>query len=297
MVRYSRSHIRFGTFERLHYFQRKDLIAILLDHVIEHYYPHLANQRDRYTRFYAELVQRVADLVAQWMAAGFCHAVLNTDNMSITGESFDYGPYAFIPTYDLRFTAAYFDYFGLYAYGNQPAICHQNLERLQHPLEWVIAPQDLEAGLAGFWDHYRASYRQRMLRKLGFEGLETPETEELLKITLQFLNETETSYHGFFSELADQFSESWREDMGNIFNQISISNQELSTRWDQWKILYFNCLLNTPNEDTKPIADRLRQNNPKTVPIRPLIEEAWQPISEADDWTKFYSLIDRIRAN
>ncbi len=120
MVRFSRSHIRFGTFERLHYFQRKDLITILLDHVIEHYYAHLTHETDRYARFYAELVQRVAELVAQWMVAGFCHGVLNTDNMSITGESFDYGPYAFIPTYDPKFTAAYFDYSGLYSYGNQP---------------------------------------------------------------------------------------------------------------------------------------------------------------------------------
>ncbi|HEY9807525.1 MAG TPA: YdiU family protein, partial [Candidatus Obscuribacterales bacterium] len=84
MVRFNRSHIRFGTFERLHYLQRKDLIQKLLDHVIEYYYPHLQEESDRYARFYAELVQRVAELAAQWMSVGFCHAVLNTDNMSIT---------------------------------------------------------------------------------------------------------------------------------------------------------------------------------------------------------------------
>src|SRR6476646_4868721 len=109
MVRFNLSHIRFGTFERLHYLKRKDLIQKLLDHVIEYYYPHLQGESDRYARFYAELVQRVAELAAQWMSVGFCHAVLNTDNMSITGESFDYGPYAFMDRYDLRFTAAYFD--------------------------------------------------------------------------------------------------------------------------------------------------------------------------------------------
>jgi uncharacterized protein YdiU (UPF0061 family) len=134
MIRFSESHIRFGTFERLHYLGRKDLIEKLLDWVIAHYYPHLndtlppltsegtGNPKEKYARFYQELVQRVATLTAQWMAAGFCHAVLNTDNMSITGESFDYGPFAFIPTYNLKFTAAYFDYYGRYSYGNQPAI-------------------------------------------------------------------------------------------------------------------------------------------------------------------------------
>lgn len=91
MIRFSRSHIRFGTFERLHYFKRKDLIEILLDHVITYYYSSIKLESDRYILFYTELVKRVAELAAQWMASGFCHGVLNTDNMSITGESFDYG--------------------------------------------------------------------------------------------------------------------------------------------------------------------------------------------------------------
>jgi len=88
MVRFSKSHIRFGTFERLHYLGRPDLMTPLLDHVIELYYGHLLAVQDpqeRYAQFYAELVQRVAHLAAQWMSVGFCHAVLNTDNMSITG--------------------------------------------------------------------------------------------------------------------------------------------------------------------------------------------------------------------
>jgi serine/tyrosine/threonine adenylyltransferase len=92
MIRFSRSHIRFGTFERLYYIKRPDLIEKLLDHVIEIYYSEVKGQNpERYLQFYRELVKRVAQLAAQWMAAGFCHGVLNTDNMSITGESFDYG--------------------------------------------------------------------------------------------------------------------------------------------------------------------------------------------------------------
>jgi uncharacterized protein YdiU (UPF0061 family) len=144
MVRFSRSHIRFGTFERLHHFGRKDLIQQLLDHVIVQYYPHLKDKQDRYALFYAELVQRVARLVAQWMSVGFCHAVLNTDNMSITGESFDYGPFAFIDTYNPQFTAAYFDYYGRYSYANQPGICKLNLEMLQDPLSAVIPVEEMD---------------------------------------------------------------------------------------------------------------------------------------------------------
>ena len=134
MVRFSRSHIRFGSFERLDYHDRPDLMAKLLEHVIDVYYPGPRLYRDRQERFlsfYDDLVDRVAALAAQWMAAGFCHGVLNTDNMSITGESFDYGPYAFIDRYDPSFTAAYFDHDGRYSYGNQPGICQLNLKALQ----------------------------------------------------------------------------------------------------------------------------------------------------------------------
>ncbi|UBF23570.1 YdiU family protein [Kovacikia minuta CCNUW1] len=296
MVRFSRSHIRFGTFERLHYFKRKDLIATLLDHVIESYYPHLANQSDRYVLFYAELVRRVAELVAQWMSAGFCHAVLNTDNMSITGESFDYGPYAFIPAYNLRFTAAYFDYSGLYSYGNQPTICRQNLEMLQRPLELVLSSRDLESGLSPFWDYYQTAYRQRMLGKLGFDEIEIPAANELLNLTIQILQETEISYHGFFAELAQQFDHTWREDVGNIFSQATTSDDALVTLWNQWKVLYFNLLLSLPEEEMEQIQARLYQHNPATVPVRPLIEAAWKSIAEEDNWSDFYTLIDQIRA-
>ncbi len=156
---------------------------------------------DRYVCFYAELVKRVAELVAQWMSVGFCHAVLNTDNMSITGESFDYGPYAFITTYDPDFAAAYFDYYGRYSYGNQPGICRLNLELLQRPLEAVMAVADMEAGLAPFAEYFYAAYRQRMLQKLGLSNLSLPEADELLQLTVQLLVDTQVGYHTFFLEL------------------------------------------------------------------------------------------------
>jgi len=294
IVRMSRSHIRFGTFERLHYLKRKDLIAILLDHVIEQYYPHLMAQRDRYACFYTELVQRVAELAAQWMAAGFCHAVLNTDNMSITGESFDYGPYAFIETYNLGFTAAYFDYFGLYCYGNQPTICRDNLTRLQYPLEWVIPRNELETGIDGFWQSYESAYQQKMLRKLGFEQAITPELKELLALTIQFLKESQVGYHSFFLELKQQFSRHWQEDVNNIFKDVQILNSDLANLWNRWKIHYFNLLLQQSEVDH--IRQCLQTHNPTTALLRPLIETAWKPIIEDDDWTEFYALLQRIQA-
>lgn len=293
MVRFSRSHIRFGTFERLHYLGRKDLIQKLLDHAIEQYYPVIHQGDDRYARFYAELVKRVAQLVAQWMSAGFCHAVLNTDNMSITGESFDYGPYAFITTYDPRFAAAYFDYYGRYSYGNQPGICHLNLEMLQSPLEVIIPIADMEAGLAKFADYYYSAYRQRMLNKLGFE-LPGPEADELLRLTIELLIETQVGYHTFFLELAKQFDHNWREDAAWIFSDATFfpTKQEAL---ESWRNLYHWILLSLPDTEMDSIKQQLRQTNPATVLLRPEIEAVWEEITREDNWAPFYDLVRRVQ--
>jgi uncharacterized protein YdiU (UPF0061 family) len=292
MVRLNRSHLRFGTFERLHRLQRPDLIRHLLDHVIQYYYPHLQGERDREAQFYAELVRRTAELAAQWMSAGFCHGVLNTDNMSITGESFDYGPYAFIQTYDLNFTAAYFDYFRRYSYGNQPGICHWNLEMLQRPLAAVIAPEEMAAGLQEFEKHYSQVYGQRMLQKLGFEDLQAPEAQDLLRLTLGWLQRSQLNYHGFFAELRQQFSDLWRVDAGHI---LSNSGLPAHPEWERWQQLYHHLLVQCGPEQMAAIAQRLRQYNPLTVITRPVIEAVWEPIVEADNWQPFNALLTQLR--
>jgi serine/tyrosine/threonine adenylyltransferase len=298
MVRFSHSHIRFGTFERLHYIRRKDLITKLLDFVIEYYYPEFAfdagknviSQSDKYALFYAELVKKVAELVAQWMAAGFCHAVLNTDNMSITGESFDYGPYAFIPTYKPQFTAAYFDHYGLYCYGNQPFICKSNLEKLQQPLAMAIDQADMDVALAKFDDFYYAAYRQLMINKLGFDDLPEGEADELLKVTIKLLAESQVDYHGFFFELRKQFDRSWRDDANRIFAEAEPT--ELIAHWRQF---YCHVLQTFSEEDLDQIAARLRQQNPEQSLLRPTIEAVWESIAIEDNWEPFYELVKQIQ--
>lgn len=295
MVRFSRSHIRFGTFERLHFFQRADLIEKLLDHVVEYYYPHLQEAEDKYSQFYAELVQRVAQLVAQWMSSGFCHAVLNTDNMVVTGESFDYGPYAFIPSYDPKFTAAYFDYSGRYSYENQPGICHLNLEMLQKPLGMVIPVEQMEAGLSQFGDYYQEAYAARMVQKLGFEKI-TKESVHLLKFTLDLLLQTQVSYHGFFAGIARSFNPHWREDSAEIqLKDCDFTESIPPELLEQWRIFYQQALLSIPDSELDDVAKRLRKANPQTVIIRPEIEAVWEPITEEDNWEPFNRLLAAIR--
>ncbi|MCC5655430.1 YdiU family protein [Nostoc sp. XA010] len=304
MIRMSSSHIRFGTFERLHFFQRPDLTKKLLDHVIEQYYRHLSAEQNKYVLFYAELVKRVAELVAQWMAAGFCHAVLNTDNMSITGESFDYGPYAFIPTYDPSFIAAYFDYSGRYCYGNQPIICQLNLEMLQEPLKAIIDKGEMEAGLAMFAEYYQAEYSSLMLKKLGFEDLPHPEALKLLNLTIEFLKDSQVGYHQFFYEMARTFSSKWRDDPGFVMNGSDIVPVPgASGFFDDWCILYHK-ILNDLESDVYDglrlridgIAQTLAVNNPKTALLRPVIESIWEAIAQEDNWQPFYELIKAIQS-
>lgn len=296
MVRFSRSHIRFGTFERLHYIGRKDLIEKLLDHVIEYYYPKLQGQSDRYALFYAQLVKRVAQLSAQWMAAGFCHGVLNTDNMSITGESFDYGPYAFIPTYNPQFTAAYFDYAGRYSYGNQPLICRLNLEMLQAPLSMAIATKDLDAGLTEFDEHFLGSYNQLMLQKLGINAAPVSEPDELVKLTVQLLRETQVGYHAFFSNLTELFAQQFQHEPNAILTENTFwQSAEAAEVVNSWRSLYHRLVSDLSEEERKENLNVMSDRNPQTVLLRPQIEAIWEPIAQEDNWQPFYELVKQIQ--
>lgn len=297
MVRFSRSHIRFGTFERLHRIGRKDLTTKLLNHVIEYYYPSVQGEPEPYSLFYAELVQRVAELVAQWMAAGFCHGVLNTDNMSIVGESFDYGPYGFIPKYDPNFIAAYFDYYGRYSYGSQPGICKLNLQMLQVPLGAVISADDMEAALSRFDEHYYLSYKQLMLRKLGLENLQLPEADELLKLTIAILKETELGYHDFFTELTALFHRYSPEDVDNIFSDADFLRYVgKSDHLDNWRQVLARILQNLPLDVRGQIPQIMARWNPRTVLLRPRIEAIWRPIVLEDNWEPFYELVRQLQS-
>ncbi len=295
MIRFSRSHLRFGTFERLHYQRRSDLIQILLDHVIECYYPEVEPGRQYYGQFYRVLVQRVAQLAAQWMAAGFCHGVLNTDNMSITGESFDYGPYGFIPTYDPRFIAAYFDYGGRYSYGNQPIICRLNLELLQLPLASVIPSADMKEALADFETLYGQSYQSLMLRRLGLEDQSTSDSslaEKLVQETLRCLGESQCHYQGFFSELTANINQGWWQDARLILENSDLGNSD----WSSWRGLYHQLLTQKSPVEMESMADNLRRANPPTALLRPVIESVWEAIATEDNWQPFQTLVQALQA-
>ena len=174
LFRLSHSHIRFGTFQRQAYLERPDLIEHLVAYSIETYYPDLQVALDRTVALLEAVVARAAYLTARWIAAGFVHGVLNTDNMNLTGESFDYGPYRFLPHNDPNFVAAYFDHQGLYSFGRQPEAVFWNLQQLAGTLSMATTDQDgLVAALNGFGAIYRGELTKAMLARLGLEPQST----------------------------------------------------------------------------------------------------------------------------
>jgi uncharacterized protein YdiU (UPF0061 family) len=180
LVRLSHSHVRFGTFQRHAFHDRADHIGLLVDHVVATYYPELGNAPDKAVAMLGKIAERAAHLTARWMAAGFVHGVLNTDNLNVTGESFDYGPYRFLPRNDPNFTAAYFDETGLYAFGRQPEAVFWNLRQLAGTLTLVTAAEPLVETLNSFSGAYRAALREAMLARLGLQPRGDDEDLELV---------------------------------------------------------------------------------------------------------------------
>jgi uncharacterized protein YdiU (UPF0061 family) len=179
MVRLSHSHIRIGTFQRLLAVEERDHMEALVAYCLKHFPapPPPADAPGREepaVMLMHAVVERMADLAASYMVAGFVHGVLNTDNMNITGESFDYGPWRWLPKWDAGFTAAYFDHQGLYCFGRQPEALHWNCGQLAVALRMLADSAPLVAALERFGPLYMEAIARRWCWRLGVEprGLE-----------------------------------------------------------------------------------------------------------------------------
>jgi uncharacterized protein YdiU (UPF0061 family) len=161
LVRLQHSHIRIGTFQRLAYFSQAEEMRALAGYCLRHYYGEEPGD-DAPARLLALFVPAAAELAASYIAAGFVHGVLNTDNIAITAQSFDYGPWRWTPLWDGAFTAAYFDHAGLYAFGRQPEAIHWNALQLARALTLVADPEALTPSLDGF----AAEFQQALVRAL-----------------------------------------------------------------------------------------------------------------------------------
>ena len=172
MVRLSHGHIRIGTFQRLLALEEREHMEALVGYCLEQFPgplpPKDAPGRDEPAVILMhQVVERLADLAASWMVAGFVHGVLNSDNMNVTGESFDYGPWRWLPSWDPGFTAAYFDQTGLYAFGRQPEAVHWNCGQFAVALRLLTEAPPLVAALERFGPLYMKAVTRRWLWRLG----------------------------------------------------------------------------------------------------------------------------------
>jgi uncharacterized protein YdiU (UPF0061 family) len=203
LVRLSHGHIRIGTFQRLLALERADEMAQLVDYCLAQYPgpppPEDAPGRDQPAVILLhQVVDRMADLAASYMAAGFVHGVLNTDNMNISGESFDYGPWRWLPNWDAGFTAAYFDHQGLYSFGRQPEAMRWNCGQFAVALRLLVEAPPLIAALERFEGRFEHHLARRVLWRLGVEAQGGQADTAVLNAIGVHLRESGMSPDGFY---------------------------------------------------------------------------------------------------
>lgn len=201
LLRLADTHIRFGHFEWLFHSNQPELLKTLADFVITKHFPELADEHDRYAAFFREVVRRTARLMALWQLAGFAHGVMNTDNFSITGATFDYGPFGFLDIYEPGFICNHSDYNGRYAWNQQPSVGLWNLNALAYALSGLIGKDALVAALQGYEGEFLGAYGTGLRQKLGLRT-ERPEDHQLAADFLELLARNNADYTRSFRALA-----------------------------------------------------------------------------------------------
>jgi uncharacterized protein YdiU (UPF0061 family) len=286
LVRLSHSHIRIGTFQRLRAEGDTASIARLVTHCTLHYLPEArrVDMPEAVLALLDAVCQRTAVMSAQWFAAGFVHGVLNTDNINITGESFDYGPYRFLPFYDPGFTAAYFDQTGLYAFGRQADTIAWNLARLAECLLPLADQERLQAILESFGDRFWDSLRHALFRRLGISS-QTPDADTALIRTLfTALRESRAPFEAVMFDLYGGLARLDKARKGpRSALYASAPFEALMAAWMTTK----------PDPAARLDARYFAGDEPATL-LYDEIEALWAPIAERDDWSRFAAKLTEI---
>lgn len=204
VLRLAQSHVRFGHFEYFYYTRQHEHLKTLGEHVMACHFPACLEQDEPWLALLREVIERTAAMIAHWQAYGFCHGVMNTDNMSILGITFDYGPYAFLDDFDANHICNHSDDSGRYSFSNQVPIAHWNLAALAQALSPFAAVEKLREALELFLPLYQAHYLDLMRKRLGFVSAEDGD-EALIQRLLQLMQQGKaTDYTLFLRHLGEQ---------------------------------------------------------------------------------------------
>ncbi len=278
LTRLAPSHVRFGSFEVFYYRGQHEHLATLADYVIARHFPHLVDDADKYRLFLNEVTQRTAKLMAQWQAVGFAHGVMNTDNMSILGMTFDYGPFGFMENYDPGYICNHSDPRGRYAYDQQPQVGLWNLACLAQALSPLIPAEQAHAVLDGYAPAYHQHYVSLMGAKLGL-GKNSEDAIQLIGSLLEMMHANQIDYTNLFRSL------------GNFNSSADAANHTLRdqfidrTSFDAWAETYRARLKLEPYTDSERKA-RMDAVNPKYILRNYLAQNAIERAEKHRDYTE-----------
>jgi uncharacterized protein YdiU (UPF0061 family) len=287
MVRLTHSHIRIGTFQRHAYFSDRERIEKLVDYCLTHYYGETPSGRaaDRALSLLAKVTERAAEQAADLMAAGYVHGVLNTDNINITGEIFDFGPWRLLPHMDLGFTSAYFDEHGLYAFGRQPDALHWNIYQLGGALADIAEEEALKKVLAAFPDSYFKALRSRLLKRLGVKPKGDATDDALLGLVNRYMVDEKAPYEHFFFD--------WFGGRASA-ERFKTSPEAETYNKPEYSEMRDTLLSYEPAQPEQINHTYFKQEAPCTLLIDE-VEAIWAKIAENDNWQPLYDKIDAIR--
>ena len=284
LTRVAASHIRVGTFEYLVRTGNIEGIKILADHVIQRHYPDLNETDSPYLALLNRVIDRQASLVAKWLLVGFVHGVMNTDNMTISGETIDYGPCAFMDTYDPNTVFSSIDHHGRYRYGKQPDAAQWNLARFAETLLPLLHPNQekaialAEEAIHAFPSLFQNYWLMGMRRKL---GLFTEEAEDLQLIDtlLAWMQKHEMDYTNSFHALASA--------------SIPHDTQFSDPAFIEWHT-HWQARLTRQSESLELSFSLMLANNPAIIPRNHRVEEALAAASEHGDYTQLHQLLAAV---
>ncbi|MHC8607709.1 protein adenylyltransferase SelO [Paenarthrobacter ureafaciens] len=271
LARVAGSHLRVGTFQYARNTNDMDLLRRLADHAIHRHHPAAGEEDNPYLALLKNVITAQASLVAQWMLVGFIHGVMNTDNMTISGETIDYGPCAFMEGFDPGTVFSSIDETGRYAYRNQPPVAEWNLARFAESLLPLIHP-DQERGVAmavetleGFRSQYSAAWTEGMLKKIGLSHATSGEDgSALVDELLAIVQKAGADYTSFFRKLGQAAWGNAAPARGMVLDL---------PRFDRWLASW---------QAAKPDADAMDKVNPAYIPRNHLVEEALSAASGGD---------------
>ncbi len=279
MVRLNHGHIRIGSFQRLAALDQpaemERLLRYSLTSLLGHDHSQVASMPvdEAAALLVRETATRCAHTVATQMVAGFVHGVLNTDNINVTGESFDYGPWRFTPTWDPGFTAAYFDHQSLYAFGRQPHVVHWNVGQLAMALSLIAPAEPLAAGLESFAPAYEAAIARQFCWRLGVAQGDAEQDKALVIAGEAFMRTSAALIDRFFIDWADRNMPAAAANAGAEHAALVAALADRTTTRGPWW------------QDVAPQSLHIEE-----------VETLWAAIADNDDWQPLYAKVSAIRA-